>query len=140
MLCKSPAAMQTAISEEPPCEMNGNGIPVAGSSRRFTAMCMIACDASPAVSPMASSRPKRSGATIAACTPRQVSSAKSASTTAVPARPSCSPSEAKAKSEVRAATPFSSESAPGNNPSPVSPPASSAASTRGSSGDKSAYA
>ena len=39
-----------------------NGIPVAGSNRRFTATCTLACVKSTAVRPTASTRPSRSGA------------------------------------------------------------------------------
>ena len=64
-----PTAAKLMISDEPPAETNGSGIPVTGMSPTTTPMLMNAWRQIQAVIPAASSAPNVSGAPSATRTP-----------------------------------------------------------------------
>ena len=64
-----PTAAKLMISDEPPAETNGSGMPVTGMSPTTTPMLMNAWRHSQAVIPAANSAPKVSGAPSATRTP-----------------------------------------------------------------------
>lgn len=65
-----PTAAKLTTSEEPPSLTKGSVMPVMGSRFRTTAMLVSPWKASQAVTPVASSDPKVSGAARAMRTPR----------------------------------------------------------------------
>ena len=78
-------------SDDPPKLTNGSGMPLVGSNPSTTLMLKNAWIATMAVRPSARNAPKRSGARIAARSPRQAITPKQASTIVVPINPSSSP-------------------------------------------------
>jgi hypothetical protein len=99
MLSKSPTAASDTSTDDPPYEMNGSGMPFAGSSETTTLILNRACTMIPVISPIPSSIPNLSGALTAALAPRHNSSAKSITTLSVPISPNSSPTTEKIKSE-----------------------------------------
>ena len=86
------------MSELPPAEMNGSGMPVTGNSPTTTPMLMNAWMLIQDVMPPASSAPNVSGARRAVRMPRYANARKSTTTTAPPTSPNSSPMMAKMKS------------------------------------------
>ena len=95
----SPAPAMPNTSDDPPALTNGSGTPVMGRMPITAPMLTNACMQNQAVTPIASSRPNRSGACRAMRTPMMPSSTNSPTTTIDPTRPSSSPMMAKMKSE-----------------------------------------
>ena len=90
-----PTAAKLMISDEPPAETNGSGMPVSGAIPSTAARLMVACPQTSAVRPAARSFPKGSRQRIAMRKPAKANAAKPQITSAEPTRPSSSPTTAK---------------------------------------------
>jgi hypothetical protein len=114
------------MSELPPAEMNGSGMPVTGNSPTTTPMLMNAWMLIQDVMPPASSAPNVSGARRAVRMPRYANARNNTMTTAPPTRPNSSPMIAKMKSfeALGRNSPPASRLSP--RPAPVMPPSASA--------------
>ena len=86
-------------SDEPPELTKGSGTPVMGRMPMTAPMFTKACTRNQAVTPVASSRPNRSGACSAMRMPMTPSRPNRPTTTTAPTQPNSSPMMAKMKSE-----------------------------------------
>ncbi len=98
MLASSATATSETTSELPPNEMNGIGTPVTGHDDVTTPTLMNACTQIMLTQPIASKKPKRSGAASAMRIARCANTTKSTTISAVPSNPSSSPMIEKMKS------------------------------------------
>ena len=83
------------ISEEPPYDTNGSGIPVSGAMPRTAARLIAACPQTSVVIPAARRLPKGSRHCKAMRKPAQANTPNAAITTPEPTSPSSSPTIAK---------------------------------------------
>ena len=90
-----PTAAKLMISDEPPADTKGSGMPVTGTSPTTTPMLMNAWRQIQAVMPLASSAPNVSGAPSAVRIPRYPKARKRTITSPPPRRPNSSPTIAK---------------------------------------------
>ena len=109
------------MSDEPPYETNGSGIPVSGAIPSTANRLTAACPQTRVVSPAASRFPKGSRQFRAIRNPAQAKTANAAITAVVPIRPSSSPTIAKIMS-VCASGRYEIFETPWPSPSPVIPP------------------
>ena len=94
-----PTPTSVIITDEPPYEINGSGMPFAGKSDVTTLILKRACTMMPVMMPMPSRFPNLSGAITAALAPRHRSSPNATTTASVPTSPNSSPTTEKIKSE-----------------------------------------
>jgi len=94
-----PAQIRVVISEEPPAEKNGSGIPVAGSAPETTATLSKTCEIIIVVKPAAKSLLNNVSALQAALYPINPKTANRIKNNNIPKKPVSSTYELKIKSE-----------------------------------------
>ena len=117
--------INVAMSDEPPDEMNGSGLPTTGNQPMTMAMLRNAWNTIMMVQPPATMVPKLSGAVRAMRMPAHSTSRNSAITASAPTSPSSSPMMAKMKS-VSDCVRYRYFSCELPSPTPKSPPPASA--------------
>ena len=98
MFSKIPTDTSVIRTEVPPYEINGNGIPFAGTIEITTLILNNAWTMMPVINPIPRSVPNLSGAVRAARLPRHSSKPNAVTTARVPIRPNSSPTTEKIKS------------------------------------------